>query len=90
VQPRNEAWDLAVYARAQARHLTAQFTPAHWDRLTAQRQGPPEAAQPDLAALWAPDLKAQVEAVMARPPEPPRRPPRPARPAWFEPRRDWF
>jgi phage terminase large subunit GpA-like protein len=60
VQSRNEAWDIAVYARAQARHETARFTEESWDRLAALRQGPPDSAQADLAALWAPDLKAQV------------------------------
>jgi len=69
VAARNEAWDLAVYCRAQARHTTAEFTERHWDNLSASRQGPPEAAQPDLAALWAPDLKQKAEAAAAaRPP----------------------
>jgi phage terminase large subunit GpA-like protein len=92
VQSRNEAWDIAVYARAQARHLTAAFTEATWDALSAKRQGPAEEAQPDLAALWAPDLRAQAEqaaraAQEARAaPAPPKR----QRPAWFEPRRDWI
>lgn len=64
VAARNEQWDLAVYARAQARHLTAAFTDRHWDNLAAARQGPPDAAQPDLAALWAPDLKGRAEAAV--------------------------
>ena len=93
VQARNEAWDLAVYARAQARHLTAQFTEQHWDRLSAQRQGEPDAAQPDLAALWAPDLKAQAEMVARAgveqvAPAPKARASQ--RPEWFQPRREWF
>lgn len=61
VAARNEAWDLAVYARAQARHLTAAFTDETWAKLGMKRQGPAETVQPDLAALWAPDLKAQAE-----------------------------
>lgn len=62
VASRNEAWDLAVYARALARHATERLTPEEWDALEARRSGAPEAAQADLAALWAPDLKAQAEA----------------------------
>ena len=62
VQPRNEAWDIAVYARAQARHLTAQFTDATWEGLAAKRQGPADAVQADMAGLWAPDLKARADA----------------------------
>ena len=61
IAARNEAWDLAVYARALARHETMAFTEAAWDRLTAQRSGPPDAAQADLDALWAPRLKALAE-----------------------------
>lgn len=61
VTPRNEAWDLAVYCRALARHDTASFTAKTWAALAARRSGAAEAAQPDLAALWAPDLKAQAE-----------------------------
>lgn len=68
VNARNEAWDLAVYTRALARHATMGFTDQHWANLAATRQGPPDAAQPDLAALWAPDLKAQAEAAVAAPP----------------------
>lgn len=68
VAARNEAWDLAVYARAQARHLTAAFTEETWAKLAAKRQGPAEAVQPDLAALWAPDLKAKATDM---PPPPP-------------------
>lgn len=84
---RNEAWDLAVYTRALARHATLGFTDQHWANLAATRQGPPEAAQPDLAQLWAPDLKAQAEAAVAKAAEP--KPPPPAKPppAAFIPRR---
>lgn len=71
VNARNEAWDLAVYTRALARHATMGFTDQHWANLAAARQGPPETAQPDLAQLWAPDLKSQAEAaVQAAPAEP--------------------
>lgn len=62
VNARNEAWDLAVYARALARQATERLTPEAWDALEAERSGMPEAAQADLAALWAPDLKAHAEA----------------------------
>lgn len=90
VAARNEAWDLAVYTRAQARHLTAQFSDRHWDNLTAKRQGPPEAAQPDLAALWAPDLKQRAQDAVEKPPEAPRPPRGVSRRQWFEPRSDWI
>lgn len=63
---RNEAWDLAVYARALARSATDQLTPAHWDALEAERSGPADAAQPDLATFWAPDLRAMAEAAAQR------------------------
>lgn len=61
---RNEAWDLAVYCRAQARHDTIQLTDADWSALAAIRLGPPEEAQPDLAELWAPSLKAEAAAAV--------------------------
>ena len=90
VQARNEAWDIAVYARAQARHLTAAFTEATWDALALKRQGEPAAAQPDLAGLWAPDLKARAEEMRANPPMPPPPKRKPQSRGWFEPRRDWM
>lgn len=68
IRPRNEQWDLAVYARALARHETAQFTDADWEALAARQHGPAEGAQPDMAALWAPDLKAIADAARAAPP----------------------
>lgn len=61
VRSRNEQWDIAVYARALARHETAGFTDADWARLTANRTGSDDGAQSDLEALWAPTLKAQAE-----------------------------
>jgi phage terminase large subunit GpA-like protein len=64
VAPRNEAWDIAVYARALARHATDRLTDAEWDALTVETQGPAEAAQADMAMLWAPDLQAQAEAAV--------------------------
>jgi phage terminase large subunit GpA-like protein len=75
VNARNEAWDLAVYTRALARAQTLKFTDATWLGLAAGRQGPPDETQPDLAQLWAPDLKAQAEAAIARPPPTPIPPP---------------
>lgn len=95
VNARNEAWDLAVYARALARHATMGFTDQHWANLAAARQGPPESAQPDLAQLWAPDLKAQAEAAIAEAAQPkpaaaPKAPPAafiPKRTGWLQPGR---
>lgn len=66
VSPRNEAWDLAVYTRALARHATESLTPEQWDALEAERSGPAEEAQTDLADLWAPDLRAEAEAAARR------------------------
>lgn len=93
VNTRNEAWDLAVYARAIARAATIRFSDADWQNLAAARQGEPEAAQQDLADLWAPDLKAKAEAAArekatplaappAAPPPPPSYVPRP-RAGWI-------
>jgi phage terminase large subunit GpA-like protein len=97
IRARNEQWDIAVYARALARHETARFADVDWDRLTAERSGPPEAAQPDLAALWAPDLKAQAEAAArAKVAEAEEQATRasaeraPAERQWIEARDDWF
>jgi len=94
ITARNEAWDLAVYARALARQATERLTPEAWDALEAERSGVPEAAQPDLAMLWAPDLKAQAEAAVQvriaekAAPSPPAR--RAGSGGWIEPRTDWF
>ena len=62
ITSRNEAWDLAVYTRALARHYTSGWTPELWEGLMAERLGPVATAQPDLSTLWAPDLRAQAEA----------------------------
>jgi len=75
VNTRNEAWDLAVYTRAIARAATIRFTDADWQNLAAARQGEPEAAQQDLADLWAPDLKAKAEAAAREKATPPAAPP---------------
>lgn len=87
----NEQWDLAAYCRALARHAGDRLSEQQWQALAAERLGPPEAAQADMAALWAPDLKAQAEAAAKRKAEEAVRvAPRPPREAgWFE-RRDWF
>jgi phage terminase large subunit GpA-like protein len=61
IRPRNEQWDIAVYARALARHQTVGFSETEWLALERKRLGPPEAVQADLAALWAPDLRAKAE-----------------------------
>jgi phage terminase large subunit GpA-like protein len=81
VAARNEAWDLAVYTRALARHETLQFDDAAWERLAAQQLGPAEEVQQDLANLWAPDLAAKIA------PPPPPAAPAPVPPAAFVPRR---
>lgn len=91
VSPRNEAWDIAVYCRAQARHDTAGWTDETWAALMARRLGPPEAAHADLAALWVPDLRAKAEEALraaqapqiSQPPAPP-----PQAPGWTD--RPWF
>lgn len=80
VRARNEAWDLAVYARALARHATMQFNEADWRNLAAARQGEPEAAQQDLAAFWAPDLKAKAEQAARQKADAAAAPPSPASP----------
>lgn len=91
LRPRNEAWDLAVYTRALARHATAGLVAEDWDRLTAERSGEPDAAQADLANLWAPDLKARAaEVIKEAPLAPVPTPRRPAPPRWIEPRHDWI
>ncbi|MBU8543986.1 MULTISPECIES: phage terminase large subunit family protein [Roseomonadaceae] len=59
---RNEAWDLAVYTRAQARAMSMSLTAEDWDALIAETQGAPEAAQGDLLAMVTPSLKAEAEA----------------------------
>ena len=97
VRARNEAWDLAVYARALARQATERLMPEEWEALAARRQGPPEDVQGDMARFWAPDLKAKAEAAVkvaapapspTVPAAPP--PPRPRAGGWIEPRRDWL
>lgn len=57
---RNEQHDLAVYALALARHAEAVTPAAEWARIEAERLGPPDEAQLDLAGLWAPTLQTQV------------------------------
>jgi phage terminase large subunit GpA-like protein len=93
IAARNEAWDLAVYTRAQARHATLGWGEAQWQALEAETLGPPEAAQADLATLWAPDLKALAQEAVKRKAEESVRvaKPAPAPPAgFFERRQDWF
>lgn len=51
---RNEQLDIAVGARALAHHYADDLTAAQWTDLAARRAAKPEAAQRDLAALWAP------------------------------------
>jgi phage terminase large subunit GpA-like protein len=90
----NEQLDLAVYARALARHAADRLSEQAWAALAAERLGPPESAQPDLEAFWAPDLKAQAEqaardkAAQAEraPPPPPASTPWGPPPRWEMPR----
>jgi phage terminase large subunit GpA-like protein len=97
----NEQWDLAAYTRALARHAADRLTEADWAALEAERLGPPEEAQADLAQLWAPDLKAQAEEAAKRKAQgaaeqaarrAARTPARAALPRteWIEERRDWL
>lgn len=92
VRPRNEQFDLAVYARAIARHETASFTDESWARLAARRQGAPDQAQADLMPLLQPTIAAEVARAQPPPPAPP--PPevaaRTPRGGWFERRESWF
>jgi phage terminase large subunit GpA-like protein len=53
---KNEAWDIAVYARAQARAMAMMLTDAEWDGLAARTQGKRESAQADLLEFAAPML----------------------------------
>ncbi len=63
---RNEALDIRVYAGAAAVHLGLdRMTAADWQRLVAERGAPAEAAQRDLAALWAPAFAAPAFAAPA-------------------------
>lgn len=55
-QRRNEALDIAVGARALAHHLADGLSAQDWLNLAAARLSAPEAAQLDLARLWAPGL----------------------------------
>ncbi len=55
-QRRNEALDIAVGARALAHHLADGLSAQDWLNLAARRLSAPEAAQLDLARLWAPGL----------------------------------
>jgi phage terminase large subunit GpA-like protein len=92
VRARNEQWDLAVYARALARHETANLTDQHWEKLATARLGRMEDAQQDFAALWGPSLAQQ--AVQATKPEAPVKPApapdAPRRAGWFDRRSDWI
>ena len=90
VRPRNEQWDIAIYARALARHETANLTDAHWERLIAERVGKPEDAQADMIALWQPDLKTLAGADVPPEPKPQPAPPPPKSGGWFEKRESWI
>lgn len=64
VNARNEAWDLAVYARALARQATERLTLEMWAALERERLGPPDRGEAGLVNLWAPDLRAEAEAAV--------------------------
>lgn len=87
-QKRNEQLDLAVYARALARHLSDPLTDADWQALEAQRLKAPEELQGDLARFWAPGLVEQpAERQASGEPGSPK-PATPAAEGGAEPRRD--
>ncbi len=71
----NERHDTAVYARALAHHLADELGAEQWAALERRRTTPPQGAQMDLGALWAPKL-----AGTAKPP-PEQEQPKPAMPA---------
>jgi phage terminase large subunit GpA-like protein len=74
VRRRNEALDLAVYARALARRDTDGVTQQGWDRLVANRQ---TGETPSLIALMQPTLATEIEQSVAettRPTVAPRQP----------------
>ncbi len=79
VSARNEAFDLATYARAMARHATLTYSDADWFGLAAKRHGNPDQARPDMADLWVGDLKEQAKAAIAAPPPTPKHAPPPRR-----------
>lgn len=56
---RNEQLDLAVYARALARHLSDNMGTEEWARLEATRLGRPEDAQLDFAGFWSSSRSAE-------------------------------
>jgi phage terminase large subunit GpA-like protein len=66
IAQRNEQWDLAVYARALARHYTANWTEARWQNLIAERSGPGAAVQGDLLDLAAAPEAADAALAAAR------------------------
>jgi len=86
---RNEALDVAVYARALAHHLSDSLTPAEWAALAARRAAEPERAQLDLAALWS-DRFGDATPPATTPPAPEE--PRPAAPppAFIPRRQGWL
>lgn len=58
---RNEAHDIAVYARALAHHIGDGLSPAQWAELASHRGAKPEDVQRDLEALWAPPVAVLPE-----------------------------
>ncbi len=65
LRPRNERHDIGVYARALAHHLSDAMSKADWDALELARGTAPEAAQADMAAIWAQQPAAVAQAVAA-------------------------
>lgn len=53
---RNEALDIAVYARALAHQLADGLPPERWQSLAAERGARPEDIQRDMTQLWSPPV----------------------------------
>lgn len=71
ISARNEAFDLATYTRALARHATLQFTDADWVGLASMRHGPPADAQPEMAEFMPPSAKVEDPKPAPAPTPPP-------------------
>src|SRR5262245_18372006 len=63
---RNEAHDIALYARALAHHLGDGMTPQQWATLAANRGARPEDVQRDMSALWSGALETEAQPAQAQ------------------------
>ncbi len=96
---RNEQHDLAVYARAGARHMTDPLTESDWDDLVARRVAGGQ-TQTDLSAYWTPGLAARAGEAAPQAPAPMPEPApanavreaaaEPQTPAWLPPADDFW